>query len=91
MAIEPYRRGSLIPRPVNRAVRLAHEGGLVVAAEIEAMQYATQTALLATGSVSALETNLIQTIPLGEPRYKMLGDAFAMGAMTRIYRMANGY
>jgi len=87
MAIEPYRRGTLIPRPVNRNIRYAHEDGLVAAAKIEALQYATQTALLAAGSASALETNLIQTIPLGEPRYRAIADAFVVGATTVIYRM----
>ena len=87
MAIEPYRRGSLVPRGVDRHLRYAREDGLVAAAKIEALQFATQTAMLAAASVSMLETTLIPTVPLGEPRFKMIGDAFAVGATNVIYRL----
>ena len=45
-------------------------------------------ALNEVGSLSALETHLLQVAPLGEARYKHIVDAYAMGAARTIARFS---
>lgn len=50
--------------------------------------FIAELALHEVGSLSALETHLIQIAPLGEARYKHIVDAYAMGAARTIARFS---
>ena len=61
----------------------------VVAATVEQGRgFIAELALNEVGSLSALETHLIQVAPLGEARYKHIVDAYAMGAARTIARFS---
>ena len=61
----------------------------VVAATVEQGRgFIAELALTEVGSLSALETHLIQVAPLGEARYKHIVDAYAMGAARTIARFS---
>lgn len=62
--------------------------GQAILAEVkeQARAMLTNTALQNAGTLSALETHLIQVAPIGEARYKHIVDAYAMGAAQSIAR-----
>lgn len=61
----------------------------VVAATVEQGRgFVAELALNEVGSLSALETHLLQVAPLGEARYKHIVDAYAMGAARTIARFS---
>jgi hypothetical protein len=64
-------------RRADRLRRSAQVPAGVAAARIEAAAFAAHVALVHAGSLSALEGRLIQQAPLGETRYRAIGDAFA--------------
>jgi len=52
----------------------------------EARGYLANQALEIVGALTSLEQQLIQVAPLGEARYKLIVDSYAMGAANTIAR-----
>lgn len=72
-----------IERQASREIARAQAHGAIVAAQenarIEAIAQVTETALLATSHVSAVEALLIQRTPHAESRLKHIADAGCAG------------
>ena len=75
-----------VSRRTELAVREVAEGALVSEARVQGKAFVTHTALQLTASLTALEEQAIKAAPLGEPRYKVIVDAFAIGAANEITR-----
>jgi len=82
-----HRPGLLAMPSTRRELRAAYTEGQVASARIKGMALAAQTALLAAGSLSAMETTLIQAVPVGDARYKTIVDAFTVAAANELYSM----
>lgn len=60
----------------------------VAAAKVQAAAFATHVAMSHAGMLSAAEARLLQMAPLGEARYRAIGDAFAGYACNEISLLA---
>lgn len=76
-----------VQRQVRRDVELAHGRASLAYATEEARGILANHALEIAGSLSAMETQLLQVAPLGEARYKLIVDSYAMGAANAINRL----
>lgn len=83
--------GGLFPSQMQRATQREMEravGEALVAATREHARGALANEVLeVAGSLTALESHLIQIAPLGEARYKVIVDAFVLGASSSIARL----
>lgn len=80
-------RGRL-SRPVTRQIEAVRGSAVVSAARVNAAAYVTHTALTFTAQLSAEESRLIETTPLGEARYKAIVDHFTGVACAEIAGMS---
>lgn len=83
--------GGLFPSSVQRVTqrdleRTVGEAQVALVRE-QARGVLTNEILEITGSLTALESHLIQIAPLGEARYKAIVDSFVMGAANSIARL----
>lgn len=75
-------------RQTGREIDQVRSRAVVAATVEQGREFIAERALEAAGSLSALETHLIQVAPLGEARYKHIVDAYAMGAARTIARFS---
>jgi hypothetical protein len=75
MKLAVQREGGVVIK--NVMVSTIHEQGRALLAK---------TALENIGALSALENQLFKIAPLGQERYKMILDAYALGAAQKIMR-----
>jgi hypothetical protein len=73
----PPRALSFRERQLAKTLRDAQLPAQLAAAKIEAAAFAAHVALSHATMLSAAEARAIQYAPLGEARYKAIGDAFA--------------
>ncbi|MEV7757840.1 hypothetical protein AB0O16_07570 [Microbacterium sp. NPDC089180] len=82
------QRDARLQRQTSREVDQLRSRVVVAATVEQGRGFITDVALHEAGSLSALETHLIQVAPLGEARYKHIVDAYAMGAARTIARFS---
>lgn len=80
--------GGRLERQMGREVDGVRSRAVLAATVELGRGFITDLALHEAGSLSALETHLIQVAPLGEARYKHLADAYALGAARTIARFS---
>lgn len=78
---------SAVQRQIRKEVELAHGRANLAYAMEEARGLLATHALEIAGSLSAMEAQLLAVAPLGEARYKLIVDSFAMGAANAISRL----
>lgn len=67
-----------IERAVQMAVAVEHGRGLVQAARVRALEYVTTEAMQAAAGLTELEALYLSRCPLGEGRYRAIGDTAAV-------------
>ncbi|MFZ8756963.1 hypothetical protein ACO03V_06020 [Microbacterium sp. HMH0099] len=77
-----------VQRQTGREIDQVRSRAVVAAMVEQGRGFIAELALNEVGSLSALETHLIQVAPLGEARYKHIVDAYAMGAARTITRFS---
>jgi hypothetical protein len=78
---------SAVQREIRKEVELAHGRANLAYAMEEARGILANHALEIVGSLSSMEAQLLQVAPLGEARYKLIVDSYAMGAANAINRL----
>ncbi len=78
---------STVPRGLARAVQREQGAALVANTRVQGRAYVTHTALFANGLLAAEEANLIQAAPLGEARYKLICDTYAIWCAGEVGRL----
>lgn len=71
-------------RQLARDARFAQAPAMQAAARIEAAAFAAHVALSNAAMLSNIEAQLIERVPLGEPRYKAIVDSFTGVAASEI-------
>ncbi len=71
-------------RELRRAVEAERSRGAVKEARVYAGAAVTRRALVNMAMLTSCEESLIQMAPLGEPRYKVIVDAYAMYAVYEV-------
>lgn len=77
-----------LQRQTGREVDQVRSRAIVAGMIEQGRGFIAELALNEVGSLSALETHLLQVAPLGEARYKHIVDAYAMGAARTITRFS---
>lgn len=72
-----------VQRAVHEGVAIEHGRGLVAAARVRALEYVSNEAMQAVAGLTELETLYLSRSPLGEGRYRAIGDTAAV-AMANI-------
>jgi hypothetical protein len=76
-----------VQRQTRRDIERIQSHMLSAAVHEEGRAYVTNIALLSVGSLTALEQLLVTAAPLGEARYKMIVDGFAVGSANKLARL----
>ena len=76
-----------MPRGLAQVVNQELAEGIARAARVEAAAYVTHVGLSHVQRLTATEEQLIQQNPLGEARYRMLVDSFALVAASEVRAM----
>ena len=79
--------GGPMPKAGYQAVQRENVNTITHLARVQGRAYLAQTALFAVGLLSAEEANLIQAAPLGENRYRLINDSFAIWAAHEVGRL----
>lgn len=74
-------------RNLARAVQLPQQRAAIEAARIDGLALVAETALMRAAQLSAVESMLIQAVPLAEPRLRTIGDSAAL-AMAIVVQQA---
>ena len=69
---------SRVPREVTRQVQREYGRGLVAVARLEVGAFVAHTGMAHITVLSKDEEHYILMSPLGEPRYRLVGDAYAL-------------
>lgn len=80
--------GAVQPRRVDRQLQAIRLEAVEAAERVSCAAYVTDVALHHVARLSNTEAQLIQQVPLGEPRYRLIGDAFAGVAYAIIAGLA---
>lgn len=75
-----------LQRQASREMERVRAQALLAVEREQGRALLTNTALQNTAALSALEAHCLQVAPLGDARYKLIVDAYAMGAANTIAR-----
>ena len=91
----PFQRPGLLAPRLSRQLHnelIVTKGQAIArAARVRGVQFVTEEALLAVGSLSELEGRLIQMTPLAEPRLRAIVDLATAAITEEISNIGGGY
>jgi hypothetical protein len=76
-----------LPRQVGRAIDVQRYRALEAAARVNAAAYLAHVGMTLTAKLTAEEAQLIQMVPLAEPRLRGIVDTFALLAASTVAEM----